>query len=66
MNRCKYCKYCREDSRMNSSNMAIGIVIFGFPMPPTYDEYLECTNRKSSYYLDDVDEYDSCNYFEEK
>lgn len=66
MNYCKNCKHSREDTKMNTTNLSVGLLLLGFPLPPVIDDTLECRNSKSIYYTDDVDEYNSCKYFEEK
>lgn len=63
---CKYCKHCKDDTKMNTDNMAIGMVIFGVPLPPTTEYIKVCGNHESSFYGDEINEYNSCVDFEEK
>ena len=63
---CKNCKHSRENDQAFSGLGIAMIPLLGVPIPGIGVEDLECNNRKSIYYLDGVDDYDTCTKFEKK
>jgi hypothetical protein len=62
---CKDCKHGQEESEINTGMFTVGLLLLHVPLFINEDK-IECRNVESTFYGDNMDEYDTCIKFEEK